>query len=266
MKTGKYEAIILGKEDGVATITLNRPEASNAFTLQMFQELYDALENIRLDKETRVVLLKGMGKNFCAGADVEEFLPVLQRNIVECHSLLRELIYRTYLAIWNLEKPVIAAVNGVAVGGGCDLALLCDLRIASQNARFSEIYVNIGVPPDSGGTWLLPRLVGLAKACELIFSGDIIDANEAQRIGLVNKVVPNEDLEQEAKAMALKMAKGPTIAIGLAKSAIHEGLTMDLAQALEAAAAKINICFQTEDFTEGLNALAEKRPPQFKGR
>jgi len=266
LKAGKYEQIILEKEGGVATITLNRPEISNSLTMQMFRELYDALDGIRLDQETKVVLLKGAGKNFCAGADLKELLPVLQKDSAEGRSIFRELIHRTYLTIWNLEKPVIAAVNGVAVGGGCDLALLCDLRIASQDARFSEIYVSIGVPPDSGGAWLLPRLVGLAKACELIFSGEIIDANEAERIGLVNKVVPAEDLDQAAKAMALKLAKGPSLALGLAKSAIHEGLTMNLPQALEAAEAKISVCMKSEDFAEGLNALAEKRKPQFKGR
>jgi enoyl-CoA hydratase/carnithine racemase len=262
---GKYETIIMEKEGGIATIILNRPEASNALTPKMFQELCDAFENTRLEQETKVVLLTGAGKSFCAGGDIKELVPVLRENPSQCRSFFRELMHRAYLAIWNLEKPVIAAVNGVAAGGGCDLALMCDIRVASQHARFSEIYVNIGAMPDSGGTWLLPRLTGLSKACELIFSGDIIDANEAERIGLVNKVVPAGDLDREAREMAMKLAKGPAIAIGLAKSAIHEGLAMDFAQALESVAARMSICLQTEDVTEGLNAFLEKRKPQFKG-
>jgi len=266
LKAGKYEQIILEKEGGVATITLNRPEANNALTPKMFQELYDALDGIRLDQETKVVLLTGAGKSFCAGGDIKELVPILRKNPAECRSFFRELMHRTYLAIWNLEKPVIAAVNGVAAGGGCDLALLCDLRIASQDARLSEIYISIGAIPDSGGAWLLPRLTGLAKACELIFSGEIIDANEAERIGLVNRVVPAEELDQAAKAMALKLAKGPSLALGLAKSAIHEGLAMNLDQALESVAARMSICLQTEDVTEGLNAFLDRRNPQFEGR
>ena len=252
--------------DGVAAITLNRPDASNALTLTMFEELSDAFEDIRSDDKIKVVLLTGAGRNFCAGGDFKELLPALRKGISECKIVFRELIHNTYLKMWNLEKPVIAAVNGVAAGGGCDLALLCDIRVASEDACFSEIYVNIGGMPDSGGTWLLPRLVGLGKACELMFGGDIIDAGEAEGIGLVNKVVPADSLVPEARELAMKLAKGPALSIAHTKKAIHEGLAMDLAQALGSVANRISICLQSDDFGEGLNAFLDKRKPQFKGK
>jgi len=262
----KYETITLESEAGVATITLNRPDASNALTLKMFGELSGAFEDIRSDEKIKVVLLTGAGRNFCAGGDFKELVPVLRKGISECKSVFRELIHKTYLKMWNLEKPIIAAVNGVAAGGGCDLALLCDIRVASEDARFSEAYVNIGGMPDSGGTWLLPRLVGLGKACELMFGGDIIDAGEAERIGLVNKVVPAESLVPEAKGLALKLAKGPSLSIAHTRKAIHEGLALDLAQALDSVATRISICLQSDDFEEGMAAFQAKRKPQFKGK
>lgn len=266
MTSKEYETILVKYEDGVATITLNRPEKFNALTLRMFKELTEVFENIRSDDSIRGVILTGAGRGFCVGGDMGETVPTLvQLSPAKRRSTFRELIHRTYITMRELEKPIIAAVNGAAVGAGCDLAMLCDIRIASENARFGQAYVNVGAIPDSGGTWLLPRLVGVGKACELIFTGDIIDAKEAERIGLVNKVVSAEELERETKDLATKIANGPPVAMGIAKSAIYKGLTMDLATALESIACGITICMQTQDLREGINAFAEKRKPQFKG-
>ena len=264
LNTKEYETILVKKEEGIATITLNRPEQGNAFTLTMFRELRHAIEDTAQDDTVRVVILTGAGRMFCSGGDLKDNPVLSLKHPAKQRARFREEIHKTYLSLIELEKPTIAAVNGTAVTAGCDLALLCDIRIASEKARFGESYVNIGVMPDSGGTWLLPRLVGISKACELIFTGDIIDAREAERIGLVSKVVPAEELEREAKALAAKIAKGPPIALGLSKSAIYKGLTMDFATALESVACGISICLQSEDFQEGIKAFSEKRKPQFK--
>ncbi len=267
MSVKEYETILVKKEESIATVILNRPEQGNALTPKMFKELTDAFEDIAGDNNVRVVILTGAGRNFCAGGDAREMVPILaQLPPGKKRSTFRELIHKPYIAMRELEKPIIAAVNGAAVGAGCDVAMLCDIRIASENARFGEIYLNFGAMPDSGGTWLLPRLVGVGKACELIFTGDIINANEAYRIGLVNKVVPAEELEKEVKALATKIAQGPPIANALAKSAIYKGLTLDLVTAFDSIACGIDICMQSEDFQEAIKAFAEKRKPQFKGK
>lgn len=259
-----FENIILKKEEGVATITLNRPQVRNALDMKTFQELKEAIEGVRTDKEVRAIILAGAETAFCSGVDVSMLGGMAGVSLSDLRASIRE-IHKIINSIEEMEKPVIAAVNGYALGGGCDLALACDLRIASEDAIFGEEYIKLGLVPDMGGTQRLPRLVGVAKAKELIFTGDRIDAMEAGRIGLVNKVVPKEELQSEAMNLAQKLAKGPSVAIGLAKIAINKGMEGDSRTGMEYEAHAQSLCVQTKDVMEGVTARLEKRPPQFKG-
>jgi len=262
----KYETVILRKETGIATILLNRPEKRNALSSKMFQELIAAITDVANDSSIRVVVIAGMGKAFCAGGDLDleqnPFLSLGDPNKIRARC--REL-HQLILMMRNLEKPIIASVNGAAVGAGCDLALACDIRVAADTASFGEVYARVGAVPDTGGTYLLPRLVGLGKACELILTGDVIDATEAYRIGLVNKVVPLNELEGATRELARKLANGAAVATGLAKTLIHNSWNLDLATALEQVASAIALCFQTKDLKEAISAFEEKRVPVFKG-
>jgi 2-(1,2-epoxy-1,2-dihydrophenyl)acetyl-CoA isomerase len=259
-----YQKLILTRENGIATVMLNRPEVLNALDTQLSEELGLAIEEISEDDATRVLIITGAGRGFCAGGDMKS-LPINPGDMVGTTEAL-EKWHKTLLSIRQLEKPVIASVNGVAVGAGMDLALMCDMRIASENARFGQAYVRIGGVPDSGGTYLLPHLIGTAKACELLMTGDIIDAIEAERIGLVNKVVPADKLEPATMELATRLAEGPPKAIGLIKRAVYMSLTQDIASALRYIAIMTGLCLQTEDAKEGIAAFAEKRPPVFKGK
>ena len=215
--------------------------------------------------DVRVVVLTGAGKAFCAGGDMKRMetgtglTPPEQRDEIRTN-------HRIVKTIHEMEKPVIASVNGVAVGAGCDLVLACDMRIASEKARFGEVFANVGLVPDAGGTYFLPRLIGSAKAMELILTGRIIDAREADRIGLVNRVVPHDDLKKETMAFAEKLAQGPPLAMGMAKTAIYRGMQMDLASELEYEAYAQSILMETEDYQEGVKAFSEKRLPNYKGK
>jgi len=269
-----YEAIVVNKEDGVNTITLNRPERMNAVNEQMVDELMSELHNVANDTEARVLVLTGAGGAFCAGMDIKAASPVEAEAEWRSHALtpeaLRQFNRKTWrslvLALRDLEIPTIASVNGPAVGFGFDFALACDMRIGSENARFMVAFTRIGLFPVSGGTWLMPRLVGLGKACELLFTGDFLDAEEAARIGVLNKLVPADQLEKETAELALKVAKAPPIAVRMSKLHLYKGLQMDLESALEFVAATEPIAAESEDHTEGLRAFREKRPPVFKGR
>jgi enoyl-CoA hydratase/carnithine racemase len=260
----KYQTLILTKENGIATIILNRPEVLNALNAKLSEELELAIEEVRKDNAVRVLVITGAGRGFCAGGDMKG-LPIKPGDVVATTAALEQL-HRVLLSVRQLEKPVIASVNGVAVGGGCDLALMCDIRIASEDAKFGEAYVRVGGTADSGGTYLLPHLIGTAKACELLFTGDMIDAKEAERIGLVNKVVPADKLESTTRELAAKLAKGPSIAIGMMKTAIYRSLTQDIESALRYVVCMTSLCLQTEDAKEGIAAFAEKRPPVFRGK
>ena len=259
-----YQKLILTRENGIATVILNRPEVLNALDTQLSEELGLAIEEIREDDAARVLIITGAGRGFCAGGDMKS-LPINPGDMVATTEAL-EAWHRILLSLRQLEKPVIASVNGVAVGAGLDLALMCDMRIAAENARFGEAYVRVGGVPDSGGTYLLPHLIGTAKACELLFTGDMIDANEAERIGLVNKVVPADALESTTRELAARLAKGPPRAMGLIKRAVYMSFTQDIASALSYIAIITGLCLQTEDAMEGIAAFAEKRPPVFKGK
>jgi len=261
-----WEFVLFQKEDGMGTITLNRPEAMNALGGGMRQEILAALEMAVADSEVKLIIITGAGKAFCAGGDVKEFVSGETRAEATLAVDQRPTRDKIVLLIQATGKPVIASVNGVAAGGGCNLALACDMRIASDRARFGEVFVRRGVHPDWGGIWFLPRLVGYAKAAELIFSGEVIDAQEALRIGLVNKVVPHDELPKATKEFAQKFMKSAPIPVALAKKALQNYSRIDLAQALDHERFAQAICWNTEDRVEGMKSFMEKREPVFKGQ
>jgi 2-(1,2-epoxy-1,2-dihydrophenyl)acetyl-CoA isomerase len=262
-----YEQILVERHGETTRITLNRPEKLNALTGVMSDETTHALEQARDDDEVRAVVVTGAGRGFCAGQDLTEFEEAYRsgrRPDIEEH--LAKTYHRLIPLIVEMPKPVIAGVNGVAAGAGLSLAAACDLRVASEEARFTQAFVRVGLVPDSGGTWLLPRLVGPAKAMELSITGDVVDAQEALRIGLVNRVVPADDLPDEVASVAARLASMPTVAIGETKALLQASGASTLQQALDAEARAQARMAQTDDHLEGVMAFAEKRDPKFQGR
>src|SRR5437899_2672528 len=249
------DTLLVDQSEGVLTVTLNRPEVLNAFNEQMLRELHEALRRAERDAAVRCVLLTGAGRGFCSGQDLRDRAGATAFSFRES---LRNWYNPIIVAIRTIEKPVIAAVNGVAAGAGCSLALACDLRIASDKASFVEVFVNVGLVPDSGSTFFLPRLVGLCKAMELCFTGDKLPAAEALNLGLVNKVVPAEELMPAARDMAQRLAKLPTRAIGLTKRLLLRSFGSDLDAALEAEAFAQQTAALTADHREGVQAFFEK--------
>jgi len=263
----QWEYVLLDKKDKIATITLNRPEKYNAFAGNMRNEILEAVQDAGTDPEIRVIVITGAGnKAFCTGGDVNEFVSGETKALADTVSSERHTMCKTVLAINSIEKPVIAAVNGVAAGGGCNLALSCDIRIASEKARFGQVFTRRGAFPDWGGIHFLPRLVGYAKAAELLFSGEIIDAREALEIGMVNKVVPHEELLSVTYKMAERMAKNAPIPIAFVKRGLQNFYKTDLPQALDYEAYVLDVCLKSDDFMEGFKSFLEKREPVFKGR
>jgi len=266
----EFEQIIYEKGDGVATITLNRPERMNAFTPKMLDEWYAALQDAHLDDEVRVVILTGAGRGFCTGADVRggpiDGLMDRSRSLAENRNFLRDSVQRIPRLVALMEKPYIAAVNGAAVGAGMDMASMCDIRFAAETARFGMTYVRMGLVPGDGGCYYLPRIVGIARALDLIWTGRLIDAREALDIGYVSAVLPEHELMDYTRDYALKLAKGPAVAIQQAKRLLYRSLELDVDAALDLAQQAMLICRSTEDAVEGPRAFAERREPRFKGR
>lgn len=262
-----FDNIILKKEDHIATLTLNRPDLLNAISRQMFDELVEALAEIAKDNDIKVMVLTGAGSAFCTGGDTSEAVPQVYGGSVQKVSNFFHKVYKgVILQLYNLDIPTIAMVNGPAMGLGFDIALACDLRIGSENARFMVAFTRIALTPATGGAWLMPWIVGLSKAAELIFTGDFLEAEEAQRLGILNRLVPSSELEKETMALARKISQNSPLANRLAKLQLHKGLQTDLETALELGATCQAISVTSEDFQEGLAALREKRQPIFKGR
>jgi enoyl-CoA hydratase len=258
-----YQTLLYEKKDGIGTVTLNRPDKRNALNSTVYKELYDVFEAIENDDEVRVAVLTGAGdRAFCAGSDIAEMQNMGPIEIQKFMVTIR----KTSDFIYALTKPTIAAVNGYALGGGCELSMCCDLRIASDRARFGQPEITLGLIPGASGTQRLPRLVGAAKAKEMIFTGDLIDAATALSIGLVNKVVPAEKLMEETLALATKLTgmSGPVLA--MAKMAINTGLDTDMASGLNMEAKCNALCFATYDRKEGMDAFVEKRKAVFKNK
>ncbi len=268
-----FEQILYDKTDGVATITLNRPERMNAFTDVMIREWAQALEDARLDRDVRAVIVTGAGRGFCAGADLRGGSGIGAAGDAQAppaaadrRNWLRDGVHYVPRAVQLLDKPYIAAVNGAAVGAGMDMASMADIRIAGEGARFAMSYLKVGLVPGDGGCYFLPRIVGIAKALEMIWTGDFIDAEEALRIGYVSKVVPGGDLMTVARAFALRLAQGPAVAMQLAKRLVYRGLDASWHEAFEQAGQAMAIAQSTEDAREGPRAFVESRPPKFTGR
>lgn len=258
-----YETILYMLDEGVLTITLNRPEVLNAFNRKMTDEIQDALKKAERDADVRCIVFTGSGRAFSAGEDLKSRTA---EGDSDFGSTLRQRYNPIVLKMRNIEKPVLGCINGVAAGAGCSLAMACDMRIASEKARFIEVFVRIGLVPDSGSSFFLPRLVGLSKALEMAFLGDEVGAEEALQLGLVNRVVPLEELESATRELALRLAKGPTKAIGLAKRAINRALHMDLEQILDYEVYAQETAGTSEDHKEGITAFLEKRTANFSGK
>ena len=278
MDQSNLVAIRYEVEERVAVITFDQPHLLNAMTAEMQAETIEALDRAGQDPQVRVVVITGAGRAFCAGGDMRSLErpddgrvgPDDDRRPAGPGPFDRRAWLRRtqglILAIRSIEKPVIAAINGVAAGGGCDIALACDLRIMAEGARIGEIFANIGLFPGTGGTWFLPRVVGVEKALELIWTAELVDAAEAQRIGLVGRVAPRDELMGETMALARRLAEGPPLALALAKAAVYRGLDQDLVAALDYASTAEAITLTSDDHAEGVRAFREKRRPTFEGR
>jgi 2-(1,2-epoxy-1,2-dihydrophenyl)acetyl-CoA isomerase len=256
------QTVLVSDREGVRTITLNRPDALNAFTRQLHIELAEALRNAEREPEVRVLVLTGAGRAFCAGQDLKE----ADGDQPRLSGLLRSHYNVLIRRLRTIEKPIIAAVNGVAAGAGLSLALACDLRIASEAASFVTAFSAIGLVPDSGGLYFLPRLIGWPKATELFLTSDKVSAQDALGLGLVHRVVPAEGFEDAVHAYADRFARGPSLAYGLIKRGLNRSLVSDLDAMLELEAQYQEIAGRSEDFREGVAAFIAKRQPEFKGR
>ena len=257
-----YETIHYEVSEGVAILTMNRPDKFNVFNERMNKEITDALKQAQKDPEVRCILLTGAGRAFNAGQDLGDVLG----GDVDFGGFLRNRYNPMILQFQKTEKPIIAAINGVAAGAGMSIALACDIRLASDKASLVNAFVNIGLVPDSGGCYYLPRIVGMGKALELAMTGEKVPAEEALRLGLVNQVYPTEQFWEESLAYARKLAALPTRGIGLIKRTMYKGLELGLEETLEYEAYAQEIAGQTADYKEGVNAFMEKRAPRFTGR
>ncbi len=256
----EHQNVLLSVSDGVATITLNRPEAMNPLSPALVEALLAAVDAVAADDTVGAGVLTGAGRAFSAGGDLKDMAAGFsgaegRRYIQRLNAVVQRLV--------DLEKPVIAAVNGHALGAGANLALATDIVLASEQARFGQIFRRVGLIPDFGGLYFLPRLVGLARAKELVFTGAVIDAHEAERIGLINRVVPHAELLPAAQALAADLAAGPRAAMAMAKAILNRGSELDLPTILQVEALGQGLLFRTEDFAEGVRAFLDKREPRF---
>jgi enoyl-CoA hydratase/carnithine racemase len=251
-------------KDGIGTILLNRPDTKNAFTLEMIDDWAAALRSARTDPGVRVVAVTGVGDAFCAGVDLDAFAAATDPYALK--SVLTDRIHRVAYALEDLDKPVVAAVNGVAVGAGMDMALMCDIRLVVRSARFSEGYIRVGLVPGDGGCYYLPRLVGMAKALELLWTGDFVDADEAHRLGMVNHVYPEEGFTDAWRAFARRIAEQPPINVRMIKRAAYQSARADVRTALDLISSHMAVVHTTRDSAEAMTAFRDRREPVFEGR
>jgi len=257
-----FETIEVDINAGVGVVTLNRPDKLNSLNMKMLDDLLQAFTTLRLDPDVKVVMLTGAGKAFCAGGDVNDMLSgKLKLDFVAGRTL-----GKTIQSIVGNEKPVVCAVNGIAAGGGAGLVLACDVIYASEKARFSEIYTNIGMVPDCGNLWLLPRVVGPNKAKELCYTAEIIDAAEMYRLGIAQKIFPAEELIPKTIEFCQKLAAGPQMSYKFIKTMIDRGWGLSLEQYYDMEAFALEIAMQSSDLKEGISAFLEKRKPQYQGK
>jgi enoyl-CoA hydratase/carnithine racemase len=265
-----FTEILFRQKDGIAVLTLNRPDTRNAIsTPEIIGEIENVCRMVNDDNDARVLVITAVDPAFSSGGNVKDMLHkkgMFEGSPARVMENYRKNIQRIPLAVHGVEVPTIAAVNGPAIGAGCDLALMCDIRIASEKARMGETFLNVGLIPGDGGAWFLPRIVGMAKACEMTFTGEIVDAREAQKIGLVNYVVPHAALMDKTMEIAARIADKPPAALKMAKALLYGGQNSPLAQHLDQSAAFQALCHCTEDHQEALEAIFEKRHPDFKGK
>ena len=257
--------VLVEKKDKIGSITFNRPDKLNALNTLAFQEFIAALHEVDQDNEIRVVIITGSGRAFSAGLDLEEATKGPSESALQVAPIQDSVAWIPHI-MRNMKKPVIASINGPAVGAGFTIALACDIRIASEEARMSAPFVRVGLIPELGSTYNLPRLIGVAKACELVFTGKMIGANEAREIGLVNEVVAKDDLEAATYKMATEIAQAAPIPLQLAKKALYQGLDSEMVTQIQLEQLGQSTCFKTDDFREGIRAFLEKRKPLFKGK
>jgi len=273
-----YKALILEREGPVAIITLNRPDVGNALDFRLMAELDDVLKKVASDKDIRAVIITGAGKYFTTGVDLSMFTnpeslvgkkgeePIPTPDPKD-KTYGKGTVVAAVNRMRSMGKPVIAAINGPVVGAGFAVALGCDMRIASDKAKFSMVFVKRGIVPDTGGSFTLPRIIGLPRACEMILTGDTIDAAEADRIGLVNKVVPHDELMKAAKELAMKIAKNPPMAVSMAKADLYKAMEeTDIIEQMKREEKSQEKLLNTADFMEAATAFLEKREPKFKGK
>jgi len=260
-----YEHIDIREDSGIVTITLNRPEKLNAFVGHMRRDLAEALEAAGSERATRVVVITGAGRAFSAGGDVSFMAELIERQDTEEFSRLLGAARRVVMGIRQMTKPVIAAVNGLASGAGCNLALACDLRIASTEASFSQSFVKLGLHPDWGGTYFLPHLVTPNKACEMFFLGEAMNAEEALHLGIVNRLVAPDELEAATRELAERLREAPPMSVAAAKQAVYLSQTAELEEMLRFETEAQLRCFESADAREGIKSFLEKRPPRFTG-
>ncbi|HKG96974.1 MAG TPA: enoyl-CoA hydratase [Pyrinomonadaceae bacterium] len=260
-----YEHILISEADSILTITLNRPDKLNAFIGHMRRDLADAIEHAGSDRSVRVIVITGAGRAFCAGGDIGFMAELMQRRDAEEFARILGAGRRVITATRELTKPVIASINGPASGAGCNLAFACDLRIAANTATFSQSFAKVGLHPDWGGTYFLPRLVTPNKACEMFFLGESIDAAEAARLGIVNQVVAPEELESATLQLAERLRAAPPIALAAAKHAVYMSGGAELEEMLRYETEAQLRCFDSDDAHEGVRAFIEKREPKFTG-
>ncbi len=264
-----YQDIIFEVSENIAVLILNRPDIRNAITgSRIIDEIEDVCRIVNADMSIKVLILTAMDPAFSAGGNVKDMADkqgMFAGGPAQLMENYRKNIQRIPLALHEIEVPTIAAVNGPAIGAGCDLALMCDMRIASDKAKFGETFLALGLIPGDGGAYFLPRIVGMAKACELTFTSDVIDAKTALDMGLVNEVVPHADLMKKARTLAEKIAGQPARALRMAKRLLYMGQSLTLRQMLEQSAAYQSLCHYTQDHKEALSAMFEKRKPGFTG-
>jgi enoyl-CoA hydratase/carnithine racemase len=250
--------------DGIGTILLNRPHRKNAFTIEMIDQWARILVEARTDPDVRVIVLTGAGDAFCSGVDLSS-MDGDRPSPLQRKEHLTDHIHRIAYALEDLDKPVVAAINGAAVGAGMDMALMCDMRIIARSARLSEGYIRVGLVPGNGGCYYLPRLVGQAKALELLLTGDFIGAEEAARIGIANHVVDDDDLAAATTRLARKLADAPPVAVRTIKRAVYQSARADLRTALDLISSHMSVVTSTQDSAEALAAFREKRPGRYVG-
>lgn len=260
------DKLLFDVKEGIATITLNRPEKLNAFDDEMISAWMDALEHCRTSDEVSVVVITGAGRAFCAGGDIGTFKDRAAATPANIKRDLMEGRQQLPKKVAELDKPLIAAINGHAYSGGLDVALMCDLRFAAESAKLAETYARIGLLPGVGGAWYLPRLIGTARALEMFWTGEPLSAREAERIGLVNRVFPDDQLMAGTYAVARKIADGAPLSNRLIKRILYQGLDSDLNTALDTVAAHLPLVRASEDHREAMQAFKEKRKPRFRGR